>query len=650
MQATDFDFFDAYSEGLKLLYMGKAPQAEGCFLAVVRAFHGLAAPGADARENAASASLQLGLINARLGSLAEALWHFERAEALGAKTPESTLKAAFCRFSLGLLEDPGADYQKILEQTPDEPEALIGAGRVAAARGEQDKALKLFGRAYEQGRKAEALVEKAMVLEAAGDAKGAAKALSEALGADPGLHERLLAEADKYLYLGLPRPARFFLRRAEKTAPGNPNLTYAIGYRYAAIGAVGDAERAYRSHLAATPTLMGFRELADLYEKTNRVDEAAETLRRPLENFPDDPRLNRLMALCQLRSGDAKGALARLEKVASAEADELTRAEVLNALGRARDRTGDSAGAWAAFAASKKFLKACQDYHAIDRSGIEGVVEGAKSLDPTALPKAPGQALPGGLKGLVFLVGFYRSGTTLVEQILAGHPDVVTAEERPILDAPMIVIDKLAGGYPKALGGLGEGMLSDLRRLYGLAARNFTGPFEGKILVDKNPLHILHAPLIFSLFPDAKFVFMARHPMAVLLSCLMHNFTLNAANSMMLETGEIANFYGKAMGLWQRAAGAAAPPVHVLRYEDLVADIDAEGRRLAEFLAIDWRPEMREFHATAAARPRINTASYNQVIKPLYASSAEAWRRYEKELGRYRAELAPFIERLGYSS
>jgi len=448
MQATDFDFFDAYSEGLKLLYMGKAPQAEGCFLAVVRAFHGLAAPGADARENAASASLQLGLINARLGSLAEALWHFERAEALGAKTPESTLKAAFCRFSLGLLEDPGADYQKILEQTPDEPEALIGAGRVAAARGEQDKALKLFGRAYEQGRKAEALVEKAMVLEAAGDAKGAAKALSEALGADPGLHERLLAEADKYLYLGLPRPARFFLRRAEKTAPGNPNLTYAIGYRYAAIGAVGDAERAYRSHLAATPTLMGFRELADLYEKTNRVDEAAETLRRPLENFPDDPRLNRLMALCQLRSGDAKGALARLEKVASAEADELTRAEVLNALGHARDRTGDSAGAWAAFAASKKFLKACQDYHAIDRSGIEGVVEGAKSLDPTALPKAPGQALPGGLKGLVFLVGFYRSGTTLVEQILAGHPDVVTAEERPILDAPMIVIDKLADMSP----------------------------------------------------------------------------------------------------------------------------------------------------------------------------------------------------------
>ena len=261
----------------------------------------------------------------------------------------------------------------------------------------------------------------------------------------------------------------------------------------------------------------------------------------------------------------------------------------------------------------------------------------------TSLPAAgaePGHAAPP-----VFLVGFPRSGTTLLDQILDAHPSVEVFEEHPFLRA----VRNAAPGYPKSLATMTAGEQARLRTIYWSELREEGADLEGKTVINKMPLDIVHAGLIQRIFPEARIVFALRHPADCVLSCFMQDFVPNGAMLNFLTLDGSARFYDHVMTLWRSYRQLLPLNVQEVRYENLVADLRAEVEPVLDFLDLDWDDAVSDPAAHALTRGTIRTPSYSQVTQPIYSSSAERWRRYEKEMRPVLSVLKPHIEHFGYS-
>jgi len=187
-----------------------------------------------------------------------------------------------------------------------------------------------------------------------------------------------------------------------------------------------------------------------------------------------------------------------------------------------------------------------------------------------------------------FLVGFPRSGTTLLDQILDSHPLIQVIEEQPMLDVLKSMISKLPGGYPEALSTLEEADIQELRKAYCSLLNKFTSTFPDKILIDKYRLNLIHVGLIKAIFPHAKFIFALRHPCDVVLSCFMQPFKLNNAMANFYSLEDSAYLYHRALGLWIKYTGLFAFDYHTVKYEQLVDSFELVIRELFAFLKVDW--------------------------------------------------------------
>jgi hypothetical protein len=251
--------------------------------------------------------------------------------------------------------------------------------------------------------------------------------------------------------------------------------------------------------------------------------------------------------------------------------------------------------------------------------------------------------------GPVFMVGFPRSGTTLIDQMLDSHPDFQVMEERPALDRVSQAVAGMAGGYPGALADLDEAAVEELRAAYFEAVDQFIDRRPGAILVDKFPLAMRHAALIARLFPDCRIILSMRHPCDVVLSCFMQHFSLNEAMVNFFSISDSARTYGRVMGLWRRSVALLPLNVHTVKYESLVDDFEAELRRLLDFLDVPWDDAVLDYRGHAKRRGVINTPSYQQVTEPIYRRAAGRWKRYKAYLAPVMDDLAPFMEAFGYN-
>jgi len=243
-----------------------------------------------------------------------------------------------------------------------------------------------------------------------------------------------------------------------------------------------------------------------------------------------------------------------------------------------------------------------------------------------------------------FLVGFPRSGTTLLDTFLMGHPDTEVLEEEPMLRQAQTHFDFEA--LPRA----SDEEVRAARDAYFEKAASLTPLHPGKLLIDKNPLAMNGLPLIRRLFPDAKIILALRHPCDVVLSCFITNFKPNdgMANFMRLETA--AELYDLSFRYFEQAREILKLPVHPVVYERIVADRDRELQPLFDFLGLDWHDAVLDHQATARTRGHIKTASYAQVVEPIYSRSAGRWRNYRRHLEPIIPVLRPWIEKFGYEA
>jgi hypothetical protein len=246
----------------------------------------------------------------------------------------------------------------------------------------------------------------------------------------------------------------------------------------------------------------------------------------------------------------------------------------------------------------------------------------------------------------VFLVGFPRSGTTLLDQILSSHSRIVCIEEREhFANALAGVIgdkEKLA-----RFAELSDREIETARADYWRRVRAEEAPPEGAIVVDKLPLNIVVLPLIKRVFPDAKIIFALRDPRDVILSCYQQRFGMNAAMAQFLQLDTAAGYYDAIMRLLEICRERLELDLHQVRYEDVVADLEGAARGLAAFLGVPFEAGMLRFRETALKRD-INTPSARQVIQPLYNRSIGRWRRYTQQLAPVLPALSAWAARFGY--
>jgi tetratricopeptide (TPR) repeat protein len=460
---------------------------------------------------------------------------------------------------------------------------------------------------------------------ASGDLAGACAALARAAALRPeeaGIHFNhgaALAEA------GRADEAMAAWLAAAALIPDDAPPLLDLARALSALGRYDAAESLYRrapSHRAA------WLERGQLLERGNRLDRLPTLIAEAAGHGLELPYLN---ALALDREGRAEEALAAAERMEDRDPA---------LIGRLADKAGETARAFAAWAEMNRQAAAAWPAARREAANYRAHVAALVAMlsDDYAARWRP--VAPGAQPAPVFLVGFPRSGTTLLDTLLMGHPALNVLEEVPLLERAAAAL----GDFVR-LPELDDVETERLRDLYFEAL----GPVDGRTIVDKLPLNLLGAPLIHRLFPEAQFIFAARHPCDVVLSCYMQPFDLNPAMANFLDLEDAARLYELALSFWERARAILPLQVHTLRYEALVEDKEAEMRALLAFLGLAWDARVLDNQGTAAERGPIITPSYAQVAQPIYQRARGRWERYRAELAPVLPILAPWAEKLGYS-
>lgn len=236
----------------------------------------------------------------------------------------------------------------------------------------------------------------------------------------------------------------------------------------------------------------------------------------------------------------------------------------------------------------------------------------------------------------IFIVGLPRSGTSLLEQILSGHPEIHGGGEMTFLHAELRRRLGPAGygNLQNTLGTVGDTVLADVAGAL-LAHMDQIAPGKSRV-TDKMPSNLTVLGLVHGLFPQAKIIYCQRDPLDVCVSCFTTSFKSgHKFSNDLTELGEYYRISEAAMRHWEDMFQPGS--VCRVRYEDLVADLEGQARRLLSFCGLDWNEGCLNFQDNARS---VRTASVYQVRQPIYSSAIGRWRRYERHLGPLQQALA----------
>jgi tetratricopeptide (TPR) repeat protein len=392
--------------------------------------------------------------------------------------------------------------------------------------------------------------------------------------------------------------------------------------------------------------------LALCYSRANRDQDALPYARHACRLLPDDPGCTILLAILEARQGELNAAQKHLEHVLAVCQDEEHVARAWLELAGVFDKLGHFERAFAALeTASAKQLR-LPALQAIDAEAIfTAIRDNRAGFTPALLQRWPAQVLTAdALPQPVFLFGFLRSGTTLIEQVLAAHPQIITSNEEPFIAELISQLRRtqpVASSVAAAVARLTLEEVRHLRAFYWQRVSQKYGDLSGKCFIDKMALNTIEAGLIAVIFPEAKILFALRDPRDVCLSCYMQAFTPSAATVNLLSWQGIARQYAAVMDYWLAIRDYLAPEILELRYEASLHDFEATYRKVCAFLAIDWHPDCAHFYTHVAGR-YIATPSYSAVGQPLYKTAAGRWRNYAQAFTAILPPLQRFIEAFAY--
>jgi tetratricopeptide (TPR) repeat protein len=453
--------------------------------------------------------------------------------------------------------------------------------------------------------------------------------------------------------LGRPSDALYHIDELLKRHPG---LGFAHANRGNALIDLGSLGSAKQSHLRALQlepgNLAATIALASIATHRGEHDEARRWAEQALIASPGYPDAVLSLAAAELAGGATDRAEALLHRlIIDSRAGPTDRARAIGLLGDVLDAAGRYAEAFDAYTSCNEALRQIHRRFASGTSVLaytQALAKAVGTVDAGLWPTNPVAAASSAEPlGHVFLLGFPRSGTTLLEVVLDGHPQVTSVEEHELLTAGVLRFMREPLNL-EPLARAEESQLSALRKAYWDGVRNAGIDVAGQVFVDKHPLNTLKLPLIAKLFPRAKILFSCRDPRDVVLSCFRRRFKMNAAMYELLTLSSAAAFYDAVMGFADQVRPVLGLEWRAVRYESLVNDLAQETREICEFLGLEWVSGMGDFGARVQARERA-TPSTAQLARGLERSSLEQWRHYQTPLQPILPTLQRWVEQFGYS-
>ena len=580
-----------YNRGMALNGLGRPGLAAASFANAVRL-----------RPDDTAALNNLGASLMTLGRPAQALAQFDRAAALKPDDVAALGNRANALNDLGRPAEAMASAARALELQPDNLAALANLGNAQRQLRRFEEALRSFNRALElKSDYPDGFNNRANVLWELGRHDEALANYAQALKLRPDYPEALSNRGNALREIGRVDEALACLDRAIQLAP-----------RYA------DAWE----NRAVTLAEMG------------RVDEAVAAIEKTIELAPRRVRPYQVLSELKRMTADdaAFKTLTELAKTADS-LNEQDRVSLGFALGKAHADIGDHEASFRWYADGAARRRAQLQY---DEAPALAALDDIRKAFPRALVrrksgKGDASTTP------VFVLGMPRSGTTLIEQVLAGHPKVFAAGETSALATTLDAHVAASGQATMSLGDFAALPSTELARLGAeyLARIGAMAP-DAERIINKTPINFSATGLIHLMMPNARIIHARRDSADTCLSCFHHLFVHDLPYTY--DLGELGRYYvayEALMAHWRKALPEGV--MLEVQYEDVVADLEGQTRRMLEHIGLDWDPACLDFHL---AGRQVRTASTLQVRRPLYSTSVGRWKAYE-------TQLAPLLEALG---
>jgi tetratricopeptide (TPR) repeat protein len=446
----------------------------------------------------------------------------------------------------------------------------------------------------------------------------------QALTLDPNHAEANLNLGNVLRWLGILEESEIYLRRALKLRPNYTEARTGLGFTLTLLGRLRDAKPRFEKTLKTAPrdadALLGLGLIAKM---EGNFSEAEVLFKRILEYKPKTA--NALAALATLRKmTPADGDWLRAAQELLAEGlDVLHEADLRYSIGKYYDDIGEFDDAFRSFEAANTLLKSVVAKY--DREARDGLIDDMLHTYSKDVIEAAGRAAPDS-DGPVFVLGMPRSGTSLAEQILASHPSIFGAGEMDFWNALMRTRESVLRKEPLAAAARDK-VAEDYLKLLDARAGDRVR------VIDKTPVNSDYIGLIYSVFPNARFIYMERDPIDVCLSCYFQQFL--AGMNFSMDLSDLAHYYKghrRLFNHWQSVLPERS--LLVVPYAELVQDQRAWTGKMLDFIGLDWSDRCLSFHETERA---VITASTWQVRQKIYTHSIGRSREYKKFLGPLKA-------------
>ncbi len=455
------------------------------------------------------------------------------------------------------------------------------------------------------------------------------------------------------LQLGRPADALAQFTVLIDLDPSLPFVHASLGNTLFALGRSAQAEASYHRAIELDARqAVALAGLAHIAVTRGDYPEARALAEGALAVIPGFPDAVISLAAAELGEGDVAAAEPRIRALLDdTRLNQTEHAYANGLLGDLLDAKNDTDAAFAAYTACNEELRRLYaERFAADGNALDYMRRVAASFEQTGKeiwsPRAPPDARATGAAAHVFVLGFPRSGTTLLDVILERHHAIVgLADGESMIDAVREFMRR-----PEDLDGIAAAPAATLARLrvaYWQRVAAAGVDVKGKLFIDENPLNTMMMPLISRLFPDAKILFACRDPRDVVLSSFRHRFAMSAPYFELLSVEGAARYYDAVMRLALQFFNLLAPETLLVRHEDVMTEFNREMRRICAFLGIDWDPAMGDFALPSKNRDA-PTPPIAQLVKAFNTEGIGQWRRYRPHLTPVFALLDPWVKRFYY--
>ena len=439
-------------------------------------------------------------------------------------------------------------------------------------------------------------------------------------------------------------------QKAIKINPNYADAHYNLGNVFKQLNEPQKAINYYQKAIEIEPSYINAHQnLMDVCEKTNQITELKDAVSNARTFFKDNSIIKLYEGILLSRNEKFVEAKNCLELI-SFGADEINK-EILrvSTLAKCYDRIGGTDKAFNYFKKANLLSQKTKIKNFDKNKYLQEIKIRKEFFKKSNIEKWPTLKQPDNEPSPIFLIGFPRSGTTLLDTILRSHPLIEVVEEQFMVEQLINSLNQLPNGGLEDLKEIENEQIIKIRKTYFESLESqIQNKNNTKLYIDKLPLNIIHVGEIVRIFPNAKFIVSLRHPCDCVLSCFMQDFELNDAMANFLNLDDAAHLYDAVMNLWTQYTSIFSINYHEVKYENLIENFEPTVRSILNFLELSWDDAVLNYLITAKKRDRIATPSYYQVTKPIYSYAIGRWQRYKKQTSNIYPILEGWIKKFNY--